>query len=177
MARKAINISKNAESTAFLHSGHGSFSSNSKPNSVVGRISRRTHHQNHGHVENAELWHPLSEKLYRSLDSVTRILRFTLPFPMLEYPFYLIFILLLEFMTYLHHHRHDDKLPSYYGKEWSYLSGGLTALDQDYGWIHNIHHDMGLVIHHLFLQIPNCHLVEAVGSTDLLPFLQHSAER
>ncbi|RWW54721.1 hypothetical protein BHE74_00038672 [Ensete ventricosum] len=31
----------------------------------------------------------LSEKLYRSLDSSTRKLRFTLPFPMFAYPFYL----------------------------------------------------------------------------------------
>ncbi|PWA34657.1 hypothetical protein CTI12_AA616970 [Artemisia annua] len=54
--------------------GHGSFSSNAKLNSVVGhflhssilvpyhgwRISHRTHHQNHGHVENDESWHPVS---------------------------------------------------------------------------------------------------------------------
>uniref|UniRef100_A0A453AJC1 Fatty acid desaturase N-terminal domain-containing protein n=1 Tax=Aegilops tauschii subsp. strangulata TaxID=200361 RepID=A0A453AJC1_AEGTS len=55
----------------------------------AGRISHRTHHQNHGHVENDESWHPLPEKLYRSLDSSTRKLRFALPFPMLAYPFYL----------------------------------------------------------------------------------------
>ncbi|KAI8564238.1 hypothetical protein RHMOL_Rhmol03G0166600 [Rhododendron molle] len=83
--------------------GHGSFSSNHKLNSVVGhilhssilvpyhgwRISHRTHHQNHGHVENDESWHPLSEKIYKSLDNVTRMLRFTLPFPLLAYPIYL----------------------------------------------------------------------------------------
>nr|DAD28036.1 TPA_asm: hypothetical protein HUJ06_029504 [Nelumbo nucifera] len=54
--------------------GHGSFSNNPKLNSVVGhllhssilvpyhgwRISHRTHHQNHGHVENDESWHPVS---------------------------------------------------------------------------------------------------------------------
>ncbi|GFP97650.1 omega-3 fatty acid desaturase chloroplastic [Phtheirospermum japonicum] len=96
--------------------GHGSFSSNPKLNSVVGhilhssilvpyhgwRISHRTHHQNHGHVENDESWHPLPEKIYKSLDNVTKKLRFTLPFPMLAYPIYL---------------------------EWSYLRGGLTTLD------------------------------------------------
>lgn len=32
----------------------------------------------------------LSEKIYKSLDSVTRLLRFTLPFPMFAYPFYLV---------------------------------------------------------------------------------------
>ncbi|KAL8224069.1 hypothetical protein R6Q57_019544 [Mikania cordata] len=83
--------------------GHGSFSNNAKLNSVAGhllhssilvpyhpwRISHRTHHQNHGHVENDESWHPLTEKMYRSLDIATRMLRFTLPFPMLAYPIYL----------------------------------------------------------------------------------------
>ncbi|OVA02710.1 Fatty acid desaturase [Macleaya cordata] len=218
--------------------GHGSFSSNHKLNSVVGhllhssilvpyhgwRISHRTHHQNHGHVENDESWHPLPEKIYRSLDGITRKLRFTVPFPLLVYPFYLwsrspgksgshynpksdlfvpnerkdvitstvcwtamvallvglsctigpiqmlklygipywIFVIWLDFVTYLHHHGHEDKLPWYRGKEWSYLRGGLTTIDRDYGLINNIHHDIGThVIHHLFPQIPHYHLIEA----------------
>ncbi|KAG0477042.1 hypothetical protein HPP92_013883 [Vanilla planifolia] len=215
--------------------GHGSFSSNTNLNSVVGhllhssilvpyhgwRISHRTHHQNHGHVEHDESWHPLSEKIYRSLDSVTKKLRFTLPFPLLAFPLYLeprksgshfnpqsdlfiprerkdvitstvcwmamiailvglswfmgplqilklyavpylIFAMWLDLVTYLHHHGHEEKLPWYRGKEWSYLRGGLTTLDRDYGWINNIHHDIGThVIHHLFPQIPHYHLVEA----------------
>ncbi|KAL6526853.1 hypothetical protein OROGR_015943 [Orobanche gracilis] len=53
------------------------------------RISHRTHHQNHGHVENDESWHPLPEKIFKNLDNVTKKLRFTLPFPMLAYPIYL----------------------------------------------------------------------------------------
>ncbi|KAM7526491.1 hypothetical protein LguiA_016393 [Lonicera macranthoides] len=218
--------------------GHGSFSSNNKLNSVVGhilhssilvpyhgwRISHRTHHQNHGHVEKDESWHPLPEKIFRKLDNMTRTLRFTLPFPMLAYPFYLwqrspgktgshfnpnsdlfvpnekkdvitstacwtamaallvglsfvvgpiqmlklygvpywVNVMWLDFVTYLHHHGHEDKLPWYRGKEWSYLRGGLTTLDRDYGLINNIHHDIGThVIHHLFPQIPHYHLVEA----------------
>ena len=32
----------------------------------------------------------LPEKIYKSLDNVTRTLRFTLPFPMLAYPVYLV---------------------------------------------------------------------------------------
>lgn len=49
-------------------------------------------------------------------------------------------------------------------QEWSYLRGGLTTLDRDYGVINNIHHDIGThVIHHLFPQIPHYHLVEAVS--------------
>ncbi|KAL9252034.1 Omega-3 fatty acid desaturase, chloroplastic-like protein [Drosera capensis] len=218
--------------------GHGSFSSNFKLNSVVGhllhssilvpyhgwRISHRTHHQNHGHVENDESWHPLPERLYKNLDEATKLLRFTLPFPLLAYPFYLwgrspgksgshfhpnsdlfvssekkdiitstvcwtamaallvglsfvmgplqllklygipyvIFVMWLDLVTYLHHHGHEDKLPWYRGKEWSYLRGGLTTLDRDYGWINNVHHDIGThVIHHLFPQIPHYHLIEA----------------
>ncbi|KAE8726780.1 Omega-3 fatty acid desaturase [Hibiscus syriacus] len=220
--------------------GHGSFSNNTALNSVAGhllhssilvpyhgwRISHRTHHQNHGHVDNDESWHPLSEKIYKSLDNATRLLRFTLPFPMLAYPIYLwsrspgksgshfdpgsdlfgpnertdiitstacwaamvgllvylssamgpiqllklygipywIFVMWLDLVTYLHHHGHDEKLPWYRGKEWSYLRGGLTTLDRDYGWLNNIHHDIGThVIHHLFPQIPHYHLIEAVS--------------
>lgn len=50
------------------------------------------------------------------------------------------------------------------GQEWSYLRGGLTTLDRDYGLINNIHHDIGThVIHHLFPQIPHYNLIEAVS--------------
>jgi omega-3 fatty acid desaturase (delta-15 desaturase) len=74
----------------------------------------------------------------------------------------------LDLVTYLHHHGSHD-LPWYRGEEWSYLRGGLTTVDRDYGWINNIHHDIGThVIHHLFPQIPHYHLVEAV-SLLLLP--------
>ncbi|RDY00822.1 Omega-3 fatty acid desaturase, endoplasmic reticulum, partial [Mucuna pruriens] len=218
--------------------GHGSFSDSPKLNSVVGhilhssilvpyhgwRISHRTHHQNHGHVEKDESWVPLTEKLYKNLDSMTKMMRFTFPFPIFAYPFYLwnrspgkegshfnpysnlftpgdrkdvltstmcwgimlsltiylsftmgplfmfklywvpylIFIMWLDFVTYLHHHGYKQKLPWYRGKEWTYLRGGLTTVDRDYGWINNIHHDIGThVIHHLFPQIPHYHLVEA----------------
>lgn len=218
--------------------GHGSFSNDPKLNSVVGhflhssilvpyhgwRISHRTHHQNHGHVENDESWHPLSESVFKSSDFLTKVFRYKLPFPLLAYPGYLwvrspgkngshyhpdsdlfvpnekkdvltstacwtamvallvgmsfkigfvrmlnlyfipyfVFVMWLDVVTYLHHHDHDDKLPWYRGKEWSYLRGGLTTHDRDYGWINNIHHDIGThVIHHLFPQIPHYNLIEA----------------
>ncbi|XP_043723959.1 omega-3 fatty acid desaturase, chloroplastic-like [Telopea speciosissima] len=218
--------------------GHGSFSNNPRLNSVVGhilhssilvpyhgwRISHRTHHQNHGHVENDESWHPLPERIYKGLDDITKKMRFTVPFPLLAYPIYLwsrspgkkgshfdpnsdlfvpsekkdiltstlcwsamatllvglsfvfgpvqmlklygvpymIFVMWLDLVTYLHHHGHEQKLPWYRGKEWNYLRGGLTTLDRDYGLINNIHHDIGThVIHHLFPQIPHYHLIEA----------------
>ncbi|KAJ6803707.1 omega-3 fatty acid desaturase, chloroplastic-like [Iris pallida] len=218
--------------------GHGSFSENGRLNNIVGhflhsfilvpyhgwRISHRKHHQNHGHVENDESWHPLTEKTYKSLEFFTWKMRFTVPFPIFAFPVYLwkrspgkrgshfhpesdlflphekgevitstacwfamlalllvsacvvgpvrvlklyaapyaIFIMWLDFVTYLHHHGHDEKLPWYRGKEWSYLRGGLTTLDRDYGWINNIHHDIGThVVHHLFPQIPHYNLIEA----------------
>ncbi|NP_001311727.1 omega-3 fatty acid desaturase, endoplasmic reticulum [Nicotiana tabacum] len=75
---------------------------------------------------------------------------------------YLIFVMWLDFVTYLHHHGYEKKLPWYRGKEWSYLRGGLTTVDRDYGLFNNIHHDIGThVIHHLFPQIPHYHLREA----------------
>lgn len=40
------------------------------------------------------------------------------------------------------------------GKEWSYLRGGLTCLDRDYGLFNDIHHNIGThVVHHLFPQV------------------------
>ncbi|CAI9106986.1 OLC1v1006246C1 [Oldenlandia corymbosa var. corymbosa] len=75
---------------------------------------------------------------------------------------YLVFVMWLDVVTYLHHHGHEQKLPWYRGKEWSYLRGGLTTVDQDYGLFNNIHHDIGThVIHHLFPQIPHYNLQEA----------------
>ena len=64
-------------------SGHQSFSNSRKLNDFVGnithssilvpyhgwRVSHRTHHQHHGHVENDESWHPVSKKLYDSMVS------------------------------------------------------------------------------------------------------------
>ena len=55
--------------------GHQSFSNNKALNDFVGhlahssilvpyhgwRVSHRTHHANHGHVENDESWHPVNE--------------------------------------------------------------------------------------------------------------------
>lgn len=218
--------------------GHGSFSDSQLLNNVVGhilhsailvpfhgwRISHKTHHQNHGNVENDESWVPMSEKLYKKMGYSTKILRYKIPFPLLAYPVYLmkrspgksgshfnpysdlfqpherkyivtstvcwtimtivlfylctvfgtlqmlkiygipylVFVMWLDFVTYLHHHGYEKKLPWYRGKEWSYLRGGLTTVDRDYGLFNNVHHDIGThVIHHLFPQMPHYHLIEA----------------
>jgi len=78
---------------------------------------------------------------------------------------YWIFVVWLDVVTYLHHHgSHDEseKMPWYRGEEWSYLRGGLTTIDRDYGIFNKIHHDIGThVVHHLFPQIPHYNLEEA----------------
>ena len=43
---------------------------------------------------------------------------------------------------------------SSYTQEWSFLRGGLTTLDRDYGIFSNIHHSIGIhLVHHLFPQV------------------------
>ncbi|TYI44839.1 hypothetical protein ES332_A01G266800v1 [Gossypium tomentosum] len=160
--------------------GHGSFSNNPKLNSLVGhllhssilvpyhgwRISHRIHHQNQGHVENDESWHPWgrspgktgshfdpnSELFVPSerKDVITSSLCWTAMAAILVglgFTMGLMLLLKLYGVPYW---------------EWSYLRGGLTTLDRDYGWMNNIHHDIGThVIHHLFPQIPHYRLIEA----------------
>jgi len=222
-------------------SGHRSFSSNNTLNDFVGnivhssilvpyhgwRVSHRTHHSNHGHVENDESWHPTSKSLFDKFDGVAKAGRLTLPWAMLAYPFYLfnrspgkvgshfdpscdlfvpsektmvltsnaclvgmlgvltagavalgplamaqlylipylIGVAWLDLVTYLHHHGPDEAhadMPWYRGAEWSYLRGGLTTLDRDFGVFNKLHHNIEThVVHHLFPQIPHYHLVEA----------------
>jgi len=221
--------------------GHQSFSNNRSLNDFIGnivhssilvpyhgwRISHRTHHANHGHVENDESWHPVTKKLFDGMEFWAKIGRLTLPWAMFAYPFYLwsrspgkvgshydpscslfvpaeknmvltsnsfmigmlgilaactfklglpmivnlylipywLFVVWLDVVTYLHHHgsdNADEKMPWYRGEEWSYLRGGLTTLDRDYGIFNKIHHDIGThVIHHLFPQIPHYNLEAA----------------
>lgn len=221
--------------------GHGSFSNSKELNDLVGnithssilvpyhgwRISHRTHHQNHGHVENDESWHPVAKHLYDKMDSMSKLGRLTFPISMFAYPFYLwnrspgkqgshydpksslfapneghliktsnkfmlgmvavlaaatvalgpvamfnlyfvpywVGVVWLDVVTYLHHHGTEDpneQVPWYRGEEWSYLRGGLSTIDRDYGIFNKIHHDIGThVLHHLFPQVPHYHLMEA----------------
>uniref|UniRef100_A0A0G4GNS3 Fatty acid desaturase domain-containing protein n=1 Tax=Chromera velia CCMP2878 TaxID=1169474 RepID=A0A0G4GNS3_9ALVE len=83
--------------------GHGSFSDDRKLNDLIGhlthssilvpyhgwQISHRTHHQNHGHVDNDESWYPLAESKYNSLPAASQAARFELPFMLLAFPVYL----------------------------------------------------------------------------------------
>jgi len=221
--------------------GHQSFSNNKTLNDLIGhlthssilvpyhgwRISHRTHHANHGHVENDESWHPVTKTLYDKMDKTGVVGRLQFPFPLFAFPFYLfkrspgkegshfdpacdlfvpgekeavdttnrfllgmigvlalatiklgipamfnlyfvpywVGVVWLDVVTYLHHHgSHDEseKMPWYRGEEWSYLRGGLTTIDRDFGIFNKIHHDIGThVVHHLFPQIPHYNLEEA----------------
>ena len=222
-------------------SGHRSFSSNNALNDFVGnivhasilvpyhgwRVSHRTHHSNHGHVENDESWTPTTKSTLAKFDASTKAGRLTLPWAMFAYPFYLfnrspgkdgshfdpecdlfvasektmvltsnacmlamvgvlaactaalgplmmlklyvlpywVGVAWLDMVTYLHHHGQDEQhqeMPWYRGEEWSYLRGGLTTLDRDFGVFNKLHHNIEThVVHHLFPQIPHYNLVEA----------------
>ncbi|CAM9242704.1 unnamed protein product [Ascophyllum nodosum] len=73
---------------------------------------------------------------------------------------YLINIMWLDLVTYLHHT--DKEVPWFRGSAWSYMRGALSTRDHDYGIFNNIHHDIGThVVHHLFPQMPHYHIVEA----------------
>ncbi|CAN0046163.1 unnamed protein product [Discosporangium mesarthrocarpum] len=83
--------------------GHGSFSKNKLLNNIVGhlthsfimvpyhgwRISHRTHHSNHGHVENDESWTPMTPSLIKDMDIGARQGRFNALVMLIVYPFYL----------------------------------------------------------------------------------------
>ncbi len=73
---------------------------------------------------------------------------------------YLVFVAWLDLVTYLHHTEAD--IPWYRGKDWYFLKGALSTIDRDYGFINNIHHNIGThVVHHIFLSIPHYHLLTA----------------
>lgn len=235
--------------------GHGSFSNNKLINEVCGhithssimvpyhgwRISHRTHHANHGHVDNDESWYPTKQSQYEELKNAKDIMgkagaliRFTMLGNLIAYPLYLmnrspgrmpgthydwnftqeksgpgalfkdseagqvarstaclvamltglaavgakfglaflantyimpyiVFVMWLDLVTYLHHT--DKELPWYRDPEWTYLRGGLTTTDRDYGILNKVHHDIGThVVHHLFPQIPHYNLCEATDA-------------
>jgi omega-3 fatty acid desaturase (delta-15 desaturase) len=73
---------------------------------------------------------------------------------------YIVFVMWLDLVTYLHHT--DSDIPWYRGKDWYFLKGALSTIDHDYGFINNIHHNIGThVAHHIFLNMPHYHLKAA----------------
>lgn len=81
---------------------------------------------------------------------------------LLKYYFmpYLIFVMWLDLVTFLHHT--DTDIPWYRGENWNFLKGALSTIDHDYGFVNEIHHNIGThVAHHIFLGMPHYHLKEA----------------
>jgi acyl-lipid omega-3 desaturase len=73
---------------------------------------------------------------------------------------YVGFVMWLDLVTFLHHT--DADIPWYRGEDWYFLKGAISTIDHDYGFINNIHHNIGThVLHHVFLSIPHYHLLEA----------------
>ena len=73
---------------------------------------------------------------------------------------YLVFVMWLDFVTFLHHSEAD--IPWYRQEEWYFLKGALSTIDRDYGWINPIHHNIGThVAHHIFSNMPHYHLKTA----------------
>ena len=73
---------------------------------------------------------------------------------------YLVFVAWLDLVTFLHHTEPD--IPWYRNESWFFLKGALSTIDRDYGFINNIHHNIGThVAHHIFLSMPHYHLKEA----------------
>lgn len=78
---------------------------------------------------------------------------------------YLVFVIWLDLVTYLHHT--VPEIPWYRKDSWYFLKGALSTIDQDYGFINNIHHNIGThVAHHIFLNIPHYHLKTATKAIE-----------
>lgn len=72
----------------------------------------------------------------------------------------LVFGSFIVIITFLHHT--DDNVPWYDNSLWEFVRGQLSSVDRDYGWCHNIIHNIGThQIHHLFPMVPHYHLEEA----------------
>jgi acyl-lipid omega-3 desaturase len=73
---------------------------------------------------------------------------------------YLVFIVWLDLVTYLHHTEPD--IPWYRNDSWYFLKGAISTIDRDYGFINHIHHNIGThVAHHVFLNMPHYYLKDA----------------
>lgn len=73
---------------------------------------------------------------------------------------YLVFVVWLDLVTFLHHTEPD--IPWYRNDSWYFLKGALSTIDRDYGFINNIHHNIGThVAHHIFLNMPHYYLKDA----------------
>ena len=66
----------------------------------------------------------------------------------------------LVLVTFLHHS--DTGVPWYANEVWDNVKGQLSTIDRNYGWAHDLTHNIGThQIHHLFTKIPHYNLEEA----------------
>ncbi|MGB3298457.1 MAG: fatty acid desaturase [Phormidesmis sp.] len=76
---------------------------------------------------------------------------------------YLVFIVWLDLVTFLHHTEPD--IPWYRNDSWNFLKGAVSTIDRDYGIFNSIHHNIGThVAHHLFLGMPHYYLKAATAA-------------
>ncbi len=76
---------------------------------------------------------------------------------------YVIFVIWLDLVTFLHHSEAD--IPWYRGDDWYFLKGALSTIDRDYGFINGIHHNIGThVAHHIFSNMPHYYLQDATAA-------------
>jgi len=77
---------------------------------------------------------------------------------------YLIYCTWLLVVTFLHHT--EPGTMWYNSENWNYVKGNLQSVDRVYGWLENLHHDIGSshTTHHLFSAIPHYHLREAAAA-------------
>ncbi|XP_076471797.1 sn-1 acyl-lipid omega-3 desaturase (ferredoxin)-like [Babylonia areolata] len=74
-----------------------------------------------------------------------------------------VFASYLVLTTFLHHT--DEHVPWYDNSMWDFVRGQLSSVDRDYGWCHDLVHNIGThQIHHLFSTIPHYHLEEATAA-------------
>lgn len=89
----------------------------------------------------------------------------------------LIFGSWLVITTFLHHN--DENVPWFADSKWDYVRGNLSSVDRDFGWLHNVVHNIGThQVHHLFPIIPHYHLEEATAAfrTAFPQLVRRSAE-
>lgn len=76
---------------------------------------------------------------------------------------YLVFVVWLDLVTFLHHTEAD--IPWYRNDNWYFLKGAVSTIDRDYGLFNSIHHNIGThVAHHIFLNMPHYYLKEATAA-------------
>ena len=83
----------------------------------------------------------------------------------------------LVLVTFLHHMAVG--VPWYSTDRWSNVRGQLSTVDRDYGWAHELTHNIGThQIHHLFTKIPHYYLEDATKNfREVYPHLVRKCDK